>query len=529
VTDQEPDAGSRAGIRRAELLALLSLGTDLGLGQPMEHIIRACLIALRLGEQLGLGEADRGVVYYSGLLAWVGCHTDAYEQAKWFGDDIYVRSDAHYEFDMGKAGPALAFMARHMGGQSRPFGERARAGVAFIAEGRRDLQAMAENHYRATDLLASRLGLGDDVRESLRETYERWDGKGAFGLRGEEIATAARLINLADVVEVFGRAGGVEAAVAVARERSGGQFDPGLVDTFCEVAPILLTEVDATPSWDAVIASEPALESWIAGDDLDEALAAVGEFAELQSPWTMGHARAVAELSERAALDLGLPQADVTLVRRAAVVQDLGRLGVPNQIWDKPGPLSQAEVERVRLHPHLSERMLAFSPALSPLGGLAVQHHERLDGSGYPRGLAGDQISTGGRLLGAADAYHAMIQPRAHRAAMEASAAAAELRAEVKAGRLDGDAVDGVLRAAGHRVRRRREWPAGLTRREVEVLRLVARGQSNKQIAATLGVAPKTASSHIEHIYRKTAAGNRAQASIFAMRHGLMAEDDGAT
>jgi HD-GYP domain-containing protein (c-di-GMP phosphodiesterase class II) len=527
VTDQELDARSSAGIRRAELVALLSLGTDLGLGQPMEHMIRACLIALRLGEQLGLSEADRGVLYYSGLLAWVGCHTDAYEQAKWFGDDIYTRSDAHYEFDMGKVGPALAFLARHVGGQSRPLAERARAGVAFVADGRRDLQAMAENHYRATDLLASRLGLGDDVRESLRETYERWDGKGAFGLRGEEIATASRLINLADVVEVFGRAGGVEAAVAVARDRSGGQFDPGLVDTFCELAPILLSEVDATPSWDAVIASEPALESWIAGDDLDAALAAVGEFAELKSAWTMGHARAVAELSGRAAHDLGLPAADVTLVRRAGWMQDLGRLGVPNQIWDKPGPLSQVELERVRLHPHLTERMLAFSSALSPLGGLAVQHHERLDGSGYPRGLAGDQISIGGRLLAAADAYHAMIQPRAYRAAMTPSAAAAELRGEVKAGRLDGEAVDGVLRAAGHRVRRQREWPAGLTTREVEVLRLVARGLSNKQIAATLSVAPKTASSHIEHIYRKTAVSNRAQASIFAMRYGLMTDDDG--
>jgi HD-GYP domain-containing protein (c-di-GMP phosphodiesterase class II) len=492
----------------------------------MEHMIRACLIALRLGEHVGLSDAERGVVYYSGLLAWVGCHTDAYEQAKWFGDDLRSRSDAHYAFDMGKVGPALAFLTQHVGGHGRPFTERARVGVAFVAEGRRDLLALAENHYLATDLLAARLGLGDDIRESLRQTYERWDGKGAFELRGEEIATASRLINLADVVEVFGRAGGVEAAVGVARARRGGQFDPGLVDAFCELAPILLTEVDATPSWDAVIASEPALESWITGDDLDAALAAVGEFAELKSPWSMGHARAVAELSEQAALDLGLPEADVALVRRAGLVQDLGRLGLPNQIWDKPGPLSHIEVERVLLYPHLTERMLAFSPALSPLGALAVQHHERLDGSGYPRGLAGDQISTGGRLLAVADAYHAMTQPRAHRAAMTPSAAATELRAEVKAGRLDGDAVDSVLRAAGHRVRRQREWPAGLTKREVEVLRLLARGLSNKQIAAALGVTAKTASSHIEHIYQKTAATNRAQASIFALRHGLMADDD---
>ena len=524
VTNEVPTSRPHPGVRRAELVALLSLGTDLGLGQPMEHMIRACLIALRLGERLGLSEAERGVVYYSGLLAWVGCHTDAYEQAKWFGDDLRVLSDAHYVYDMGKAGSAIAFLLRHVGGQGRSLGQRARTGVAFVGEGRRAMQALAENHYRATDLLASRLGLGDGIRASLRQTYERWDGKGAYELRGEEIAPASRLINLADVVEVFGRAGGVDAAVAVARERRGGQFDPTLVDAFCEQAPILLSEVDATPSWDAVIAAEPALADWIADADLDEALAAVGEFAELKSPWTMGHARAVAELSEQAGRELGLPEDDITRVRRAGLVQDIGRLGVPNQIWDRPGPLSQSELERVRLHPHLTERMLAFAPALAPLGVLAVQHHERLDGSGYPRGLAGDAISTGGRILAAVDAYHAMTQPRAHRPAMTPDEAAATLRSDVKAGRLDGQVVDSVLRAAGHRVRRRREWPAGLTGREVEVLRLVCRGLSNKQIASALQITPKTASSHIEHIYRKIDVANRAQASIFAMRHGLMAD-----
>jgi len=202
-------------VRLAELVALLSLGTDLGLGQPMEHMIRACLIALRLGERLGLAESERVVVYYSGLLAWVGCHTDAYEQAKWFGDDTTLKRDAHYYYDMGKVGPAISFMLKHVGGPERPLVERTRVGVAFMGEGRQALMALAENHYRATDELAARLGLGADVRESLRQSYERWDGKGAYGMKGEEIAISSRLINLADVVEVFGRSGGVEAAVLV--------------------------------------------------------------------------------------------------------------------------------------------------------------------------------------------------------------------------------------------------------------------------------------------------------------------------
>src|SRR6201987_400370 len=224
----------RERVRLAELVALLSLGTDLGLGQPMEHMIRACLIALRLGERLGLAESERTVVYYSGLLAWVGCHTDAYEQAKWLGDDLAAKCDAHYGYDLGRGGPATAFMLKHAGGAGRPLLERARATVGFLGDGRRSLAALAENHYLATDELAQRLGLGDDVREALRQSYERWDGKGAYGLKGTDVVIASRLINLADVVEVFRRTGGVDAAVAVARERCGTQFDPELVDVLCD-------------------------------------------------------------------------------------------------------------------------------------------------------------------------------------------------------------------------------------------------------------------------------------------------------
>jgi HD-GYP domain-containing protein (c-di-GMP phosphodiesterase class II) len=513
---------ARDKVRLAELVALLSLGTDLGLGQPMEHMIRACLIALRLGERLGLAEAERGVVYYSGLLAWVGCHTDAYEQAKWFGDDATLKRDAHYYYDMGRVGPAISFMLKHVGGPERPLATRTRVGLAFMGDGLRAMKSLAENHYRATDELVERLGLGEDVRESLRQTYERWDGKGAYWMKGEEIAVSSRLINLADVVEVFGRTGGIEAAILVARERSGKQFDPDLVDAFCEQAPMVLSELDETPSWEAVIAAEPALAREITGEELDPALEAIGEFAELKSPWIMGHAHAVTELVSDAAASFGLPEADAAELRRAACVYDLGRLGVPNTVWDKPGPLTRSELERVRTHPYLSERMLAFSPALAALGPIAVQHHERLDGSGYPRGLSGDQVGTTAQLLAAADVYQAMREPRPHRPARAAQEAAAELRREVTAGRLDGDAVDGVLRAAGHRVGRRREWPAGLTTREVEVLRLLARGLSNKQIAQHLVISPKTAGSHVEHIYRKIDASNRAQASLFAMKHGLM-------
>jgi HD-GYP domain-containing protein (c-di-GMP phosphodiesterase class II) len=207
-------------------------------------------------------------------------------------------------------------------------------------------------------------------------------------------------------------------------------------------------------------------------------------------------------------------------------VHGFGRLGVSNSIWDKRGPLGAGEWERVRIHPYFTERMLQQSPALAPLGQMAVQLRERLDGSGYPRGLPANAIGRPARILAAADVYQAMCEPRPHRDARAPADAAAQLRGEVRAGRLDGDAAEAVLSAAGHRVRRRREGPAGLTAREVEVLRLLAQGLSNKEIAQRLVISPKTAGNHIEHIYAKIGTSSRATASLFAMQHGLLPEDE---
>jgi HD-GYP domain-containing protein (c-di-GMP phosphodiesterase class II) len=510
-------------VRLAELVAMISLGTDLGFGQPMEHVMRQSLIALRLAERLGLDEATRGVVYYVGLIAWVGCHVDAYEQAKWFGDDMTLKADAHHVDMIGLR--ARAFTLGHIGA-GRGLAERTRLGVRFFGDGRRAASEMVENHWAATNELAAGLGLDEDVRESLYQTFERWDGKGVPAeAKGDEILIPARLVTLADVVEIYHRGGGVDAAVAVARERRGTQFDPAIVDVFCAEAPELFDDLDAVTTWPAVIEAEPALEIVLSDEELDAALAAIADFTDLKSPWTIGHSGGVADLAAAAATVYGLSDGDATLARRAALVHDLGRLGVSNRIWDKPGPLTASELERVRLHPYLTERMLASSAALSELGAIAVQHHERLDGSGYPRGLTGNAIAPAGRILAAADAYRAMTEPRPHRAARTAQEAAAELRTGVRQGLFDGDAVDAVLRSAGHPAKRRREWPAGLTNREVEVLRLLVRGLTNKEIAEQLVISSKTASSHLEHIYAKIGVSNRARASLFAMKHGLMSTD----
>jgi HD-GYP domain-containing protein (c-di-GMP phosphodiesterase class II) len=256
--------------------------------------------------------------------------------------------------------------------------------------------------------------------------------------------------------------------------------------------------------------------------DLDGVLEAMADLVDMKSPWMAGHSRGVANLVAEAAGVSAIPEEDVIALRRAGFVHDLGRLGISNAIWDKPGPLTAAELERARLRPYLTDRILAGLPSFARIRRLAARACERLDGSGYPSGLTGAELSPHERLLAAADAYHAMTEPRPHRTALPADCAAAEVRSEVKAGRLDGDAVAAVLKAAGHRAPARRDGPRGLTAREVEVLGLLARGHSNKEIARKLVVAPRTVSSHVEHLYAKLGVSSRAGATLFASQHGLV-------
>jgi HD-GYP domain-containing protein (c-di-GMP phosphodiesterase class II) len=510
-------------VRLAELVAALSLGIDLGFGQPMEHVLRQCLIALRLAELIGLDEQERAVVYYTALLVNVGCHADAHEQAKWFGDDIAVKA-VKYRHELRSVRTAAASM--RLVGSGNPPLHRFRVGLEFAFSGHREMDNVMSDHAAMARALAEQLGLPDAVLAALGGSYEQWDGRGWPGeLEGEDVPVAARVAQLAEFVEVAHRVGGVPAARALARKRGGRQFDPVLAELLCAQADTILEGLDSVRTWDAVIEAEPALAVVLSGERFEAALLAIASFVDLKSPYTLGHARAVADLAAQAGMELGGSEGTVRTLRRAGLVHGLGRLGISNSIWDKRGPLGAGEWERVRIHPYLTERMLCQSQALAPLGAIAVQHRELLDGSGYPRGLSGPAITRPARILGAADAYQAMREPRPHRPPRSADEAAAALRADVKAGRRDAEAVEAVLGAAGHRVARRREGPGGLTPREVEVLRLLALGLSNKETARRLVISPKTVANHVEHIYAKIGASTRATASLFAMQHGLLPEE----
>jgi HD-GYP domain-containing protein (c-di-GMP phosphodiesterase class II) len=223
---------------------------------------------------------------------------------------------------------------------------------------------------------------------------------------------------------------------------------------------------------------------------------------------------------------VGLPSDDVVLVRRAALVHDVGVIGVSAGILDKASRLTEAERERIRTHPYLTGRTFSKPPALAAIGQLAAMHHERMDGSGYPSGLTADGIPMTARVISAADVYHALLEPRPHRPAWTRDAARQVLASEVTDGRLDGDAVRAVLDSAGHRVRRPVGHASGLTTREVEVLVMLARGMTKKQIAHELTISAKTVNAHAEHIYTKLGVRSRGAAALYAMRHGLIAVAD---
>ncbi len=346
----------RAHVRLAELVAALSLGIDLGFGQPMEHVLRQCLIALRLAERIGLEDQERSAVYYTALLINVGCHSDAHEQAKWFGDDIALKS-GKYDYEFRSVRAAVAGVRRI--GSGHPALHRFRVGLEFALSGHREVDGMIAHHAAIARSLGEQLGLPDDVLEALGGAYEQWDGHGWPGeLKGEEVPLPARVAQLAEFTEVAFRVGGVQAARELARKRGGKQFDPALADLMASDAETILSGLDTVATWDAVIDAEPALAVVLSGDRFDAALAAIANFVDLKSPYTLGHARAVADLAAAAGAQLGLSDSEVRTLRRAGLVHDLGRLGVSNSIWDKPGPLGAGEWERVRLHPHITERML---------------------------------------------------------------------------------------------------------------------------------------------------------------------------
>jgi HD-GYP domain-containing protein (c-di-GMP phosphodiesterase class II) len=510
--------GRSSGVRLSELVAVLSFASDFGLGQPMEHVLRSCLIALRLADRLGLDERERCETYWVTLIATV-CTGESFELAQMFGNDVAFRSGIYH---VGPSQLAQMLHALRLAGSNQPAPGRARAAAAILASRGKTVEARFLAHCALTSEISQRFGLDPSVGEALSNTFMRWDGKGIpRGVDAEGVPTSVQLMQLADFSEIHGRLHGVEGAIALARSHAGKMFAPDLARLFETSAAEILADLD-DETWDRVIEVEPSPRPQLDEEGFETALEVMADIADVKSPWFSGHSRGVADLAAGAVRAAGMPDQDVVNTRRAGLLHDLGRTGVSNAIWDKPQWLTDSERERVRLHSYYTERMLRRPAALAGLSAIAASHHERLDGSGYHRAIRGSDIPLLGRYLAAADVYHALLEDRPHRPAREPKEAASVLRAEVREGRLHAAAVDAVLATSGHRRSGSFAAPAGLTPREVEVLVLLARGASTRRVAETLNITPKTAGNHIERIYAKIGASSRATATLFALQHGML-------
>jgi HD-GYP domain-containing protein (c-di-GMP phosphodiesterase class II) len=504
-------------IRLAEVLAAISLASDVGHDQPLEKSLRNAVIAVRVGEALELSRDELSATFYVSLLRSMGCTSNAPETAMLFGGEDQQFMGIVQMFTGAHGREWAQNAARHVATVA-PELAPLRDAQWFATEGKLAGRIARDSACEVSMSLARRLGLSAAVQQSLDQVYERWDGYGPSQVGGEDLHIPARISHVVDIVEIAWRGGGVPAVREVARRRSGTHFDPRLAALVERCAGDLFDDLEDADMLEAALAVEPTPHPRRGASEIDVLARAVADFADLKTTWTLGHSPAVAELAAAAAPT----DADREALLVAGLLHDLGRVAVPNGIWDKPGPLGPSQRERVRLHTYYTERILARTPVFASYAALAGATRERLDGGGYHRALGEGALTEPMRVLGAADAYVAMTSARPHRAALSGEAATAQLHREVADGHLCRDAVAAVLEAAGHGRAAAPPPPCGLTEREVEVLALLARGQTNKQIGGALYLSARTVQHHVAHIYDKIDRRTRAGAAMFAMEHRLL-------
>ncbi len=502
------------------MLGALSLATDLGAGVPFEKGLRCAVLASGLAETLGLSVGDRRAAYVAALLRSLGCTTHSSLFAEVFDDDVAIQRELKL-LDVGDPGFRAAQTARFAAWA----GERRAAELAelFAVEVGRHGAELGRGACEVSEALGRRLNLPEGAIAALDEVYERFDGRGApAGRAGEDLTIAARVVHVAEQAVLAQYDGGDRAARAEVARRAGGHLDPAICDVFEANRESLMAALSAPDMLAATVAAEPRPVMCVSdADELERVCAAFATFADLKGRFLLGHSSRVAQLADGAARLSGYDEDARAKVRASGLLLDLGRVGVSAQTWDRRAPLGSVEWERVRLHPYWTERVLTRCAALARLAPIAACHHERLDGSGYHRGARGIELSSAARLLAAADAFAAMTEDRPHRAALSRTDAAVALHADVRAGRLDPDAAGAVLEAAGL-ARRRAAWPNELTDREVAVLRVLARGMSNREIAEVLVLSPRTVQHHLASVYDKIGLRTRAGAAVFAIEQGLV-------
>ena len=511
-------------LRLGELAATLSLAQDNAFGQPLESQLRSCLLASWISEAAGFEPEVRDTVFWVALLRYVGCTGHAHEVATVFGDEIAIRAQTLVHDAANPAEVMRDVVAFATAGHTREEREQ----IVQMIQQTEWAVHNCRSGCEVADMLVERLDLGPGVREALRFTFERWNGNGyPAHARAEGIPIAMRIVHLSHDMEAIGRRFSPDRALDAARDRRDRTYDPSLAELFVALGRGWFEDLAKLEPWDAVLDLEPHPRRLLDGAALDEALTVVADFIDLKSPYMAGHSRRCADVSTEAARLLGFTDEAIVALRRAALVHDFGTTGVPNSIWDKPGPLTRAEFDRVELHPMLTRQMLRRSPALAALNPIASAHHEKRDGSAYHKRMRGEAADPGADLLITTEIFVGMTTERAHRPAFSAIDAADELSRLASEGVLEHRATQAVLVTAGHDRTREPESmrPAssgGLSARELDVLRLAVKGLTTKAIADRLSISPKAADHHIQQIYAKIGVSTRAAAALWAMEHAVV-------
>lgn len=416
-------------IRLAEIIGALSQALDLVEGQPAGHCIRSCFIGVHIGQEIGLPYDQLQDLYYTLLLKDLGCSSNAARICElYMADDFSIKRD--FKLVDGSLSQLLRFVLGHTGLQ------------AGLAERFRGILNILQNGGEiATDLIQTRCQRGAEIARQMRFSEgvasgilgldEYWNGGGRpLGLKGTEIPVFSRIALISQVVDVFQTSGGPKAAMTEIRKRRGTWFEPELVDAFLKIAkrPDFWETLGAETLETTVLNSEPGQQAIMADDDyLDDIAAGFARVIDAKSPFTSGHSDRVALFTDLIAEELGIDADGRRFLKRAALLHDIGKLGVSNSVLDKPGKLDEEEWQAMRRHAEFSELILSRIGAFSEAAIIGGAHHERLDGKGYPRGLSGDQIPMEVRIVSTADVFDALTADRPYRAAMPITKALAIL------------------------------------------------------------------------------------------------------
>jgi HD-GYP domain-containing protein (c-di-GMP phosphodiesterase class II) len=494
-----------------ECLASLSVILDLANGLAEDKSMLTGLFALELAKAAGAPPTTQWHALLAALLRHLGCTAYASVETTVSPDDIALRSKLLHA-DTSR----MSQVIKAVNDAAGPAGLFRLGAKASLMRSEWTAEACG-----AARVLSERLALGPEVTTALDEVYERWDGRGTpHGRGGEALSLTSRLAQVAHAAVVFWLSEGRAQAAHRLQHGLPGVFDP----TLCSVGVQLLGQLPDSGA-DFLAAHHDALLDQAAAQPLtttiDDVAKAFGDFADLQSPYTRGHSRAVAALAEAAAVALGLPQTERSELVQAAHLHDLGQVAVPTSIWVMPRAHRPTERERAKSHVYFTERVLASAAPLAGVAKIAGAHHERLDGTGYFRSAKAAGLPRAARVLAVAEVFCGLQELRPHRAAFSLAEAKQLLAAQAGQGLLDGEVVDAVL-SVGTRRAKPGLAPTTLSERELQVLRLLATGQTNKQIAVQLGISPRTVQHHTIHVYEKLCVDTRAGAALVASERGLL-------